>query len=99
MNAVYDGSKGADRYTSFEGIDCNGNARRVMELIERDQAASGTNKAFWDYFMAKRQPLSAPPPDNLFLVHCHITQIRELFEECADEEALKLLTVLEDECC
>lgn len=89
----------SDRYVSFDGIDCNGNARLVMAFIERNQDDSGQNSSFWEYFTAKRHPRSGPPPDDLFLVHCHINQIRELFEERADEEAMSLLMRLEDECC
>ncbi|MFZ2162953.1 MAG: N(2)-fixation sustaining protein CowN [Sideroxyarcus sp.] len=88
-----------DRYVSFDGIDCNGNASRVMAMIERNLAESEKNNPFWDYFTAKRKPRSGPPPDDLFLVHCHINQIRELFEERADAEALALLALLEEECC
>jgi len=91
--------KANDRYVSFDGIDCNGNARRVMALIERNLAGFETNGPFWEYFMSKRKPRSGPPPDDLFLVHCHINQIRELFEERADAEALALLSLLEEECC
>jgi N(2)-fixation sustaining protein CowN len=91
--------KANDRYVSFDGIDCNGNARRVMALIELNLAGFETSAPFWEYFMSKRKPRSGPPPDDLFLVHCHINQIRELFEECADAEALALLSLLEEECC
>jgi hypothetical protein len=91
--------KANDRYVSFDGIDCNGNANRVMALIERNLAASEKNSPFWEYFTAKRKPRGGPPPDDLFLVHCHINQIRELFEERADTEALALLSRLEEECC
>jgi hypothetical protein len=92
-------SKQTDRYVSFIGIDCDGNARRVMELIEKHMAESGQPEPFWEYFMGKRRSPSGPPPDDLFLVHCHINQIRELFEEIGDEDALALLFILEDECC
>lgn len=88
-----------DRYVSFEGIDCAGNARRLIELIERNLPAAGAERAFWQYFMAKRQPRSGPVPDDLFLVHAHINQIRELFEECDDADALALLLQVEEECC
>jgi hypothetical protein len=88
-----------DRYVSFDGIDCNGNAHRVMALIDHHVASTEKKSPFWDYFMTKRKPRSGPPPDDLFLVHCHINQIRELFEECSDEEALQLLSLLEEECC
>ncbi|MBI5890942.1 MAG: N(2)-fixation sustaining protein CowN [Nitrosomonadales bacterium] len=93
------GSRETDRYLSFDGIDCNGNARTVMALIERHLSEAGQTGPFWDYFMSKRKPRSGPPPDDLFLVHCHINQIRELFEERAAAEALALLGLLEEECC
>jgi hypothetical protein len=92
-------SKGNDRYISFSGIDCNGNARLVMTMIENHLAMSEKNDPFWEYFMSKRKPRSGPPPDDLFLVHCHLNQIREFFEECADKNALALLSKLEEECC
>jgi hypothetical protein len=92
-------SNKTDRYVSFSGIDCDGNARRVMEFIQRNLAAAPQSKPFWDYFMGKRTPPSGPAPDDLFLVHCHINQIRELFEECADAEALAFLLRVEEECC
>ncbi|MEN9481021.1 MAG: hypothetical protein RLZZ298_2416 [Pseudomonadota bacterium] len=88
-----------DRYASFEGINCDLNARRVMDCIERNLAASAQEQPFWSYFMDKRKPRSGPVPDDLFLVHSHINQIREFFEEVADEAALKLLLQLEEECC
>jgi hypothetical protein len=91
--------KKGDRYTSFDGIDCDGNARRVMAYIEQNTAASEQEYPFWAYFMAKRQPRSGPAPDDLFLVHSHINQIREFFEERGDAAALELLTQLEEDCC
>lgn len=91
-----------DRYVSFVGIDCDGNARKLMECIEnkvseRTDLSSWTS--FWSYFMAKRTPRSGPAPDDLFLIHCHINQVRDFFEECGDTQALALLTQLEEECC
>lgn len=88
-----------DRYTTFDGIDCDQNARRVMACIERNMAASECDQRFWSYFMGKRTPRSGPAPDDLFLVHSHINQIREFFEECGDTAALELLMRLEEECC
>lgn len=93
-----DNNRRNDRYVSFDGIDCNGNASRVMALIEKNQSMPQTG-VFWEYFMAKRKPRSGPPPDDLYLIHCHINQIRELFEECADAKAIALLSLLEEECC
>lgn len=89
----------ADRYVSFEGIDCDGNARRVMACIERLVADPAKNNVFWDYFMKKRSGTSGPRPDDLFLIHSNINQVRELFETWEDAEALALLLQLEEECC
>ena len=92
-------NKTTDRYISFEGIDCDGNARRVMEHIERHVAIPGRNNAFWDYFMNKRAGGSGPKPDDLFLIHSNINQVRELFATWQDEEAMALLVQVEEECC
>jgi hypothetical protein len=94
-----DNPKTTDRYISFEGIDCDGNADRVMACIERLLEQPDCGNAFWDYFMNKRTGGSGPRPDNLFLIHSNINQVRELFESCRDEEALDLLFKLEEECC
>ncbi len=88
-----------DRYTTFHGIDCAGNARRVMEFIERNTMTSGAPHPFLAYFLAKRTPRSGPAPDDLFLIHSNLNQIRELFEESGNAQALELLFKLEEECC
>ncbi len=36
--------KETDRYLSFDGIDCNGNASLVMRFIERNLAGSDTGQ-------------------------------------------------------
>jgi hypothetical protein len=93
------GCKSTDRYVSFQGIDCDGNARRIMECIDRNLAIPGRSNAFWDYFSTKRVGGSGPKPDDLFLLHSNINQVRELFETCGDDEAMRLLEQLEEECC
>lgn len=91
--------KKTDRYISFACIDCDGNARQVMEMIDRHLAIPGRSNPFWEYFAKKRTVGSGPHPDELFLIHCNINQIRELFETWNDEEALQFLELLEIECC
>jgi hypothetical protein len=88
-----------DRYVSFDGIDCDGNARLVMASIERLLELPGRSNAFWEYFMKKRSAGSGPKPDDLFLIHSNINQVRELFETWEDEAAMALLVQLEEECC
>ena len=91
--------KKPDRYVSFKEIDCDGNARRVMELIDNHLRIDGRMTPFWDYFQKKRAGGSGPKPDDLFLIHCHINQVRELFETWRDDAALRQLDILEEECC
>lgn len=88
-----------DRYVSFCGIDCDLNARRLMETLDRHLSAPGRSNAFWDYFQKKRRGEGAPQADDLFLIHCNINQIREFLEDCEDEDGLTLLTRIELECC
>jgi len=69
-----------------------------MALIEAYTAQAGQSKASWDYFMAKRLPRSGPKPDDLFLIHCHINQVREFFDARGDKTSRALLVQLEEEC-
>jgi hypothetical protein len=91
--------KKTDRYVSFIGIDCQGKARQIMDHIDRHRAIPEHNNAFWDYFAKKRASTSGPQPDELLLIHSNLGQIRELFEQWDDEEALHHLSALEQECC
>jgi hypothetical protein len=92
-------TKTTDHYTSFEGIDCNGNARRIMEMIDRHLAIPGRSNVFWEYFAKKRAGKLGLKQDDLLLIHSSIQQVRELFETWDDAEALRLLDQLENECC
>ena len=94
------GCKKTDRYVSFAGIDCAGNARRVLDHVDRNLAIPGRSKVFWEYFTQKRSGTAGSPhTDALLLVHSHLNEIREFFETWEDEEALALLDQLENECC
>lgn len=99
MSKPKDDAETIDRYVTFIGIDCDGNAARVMELIERYAADPVHASPFWDYFLAKRQPKSGPKPDELFLIHTNINQIYELFHAVDDDRALALLEWVEYNCC
>lgn len=91
--------KKTDRYVSFAGIDCAGMARQVMACIDRHLAVPERNNVFWTYFNKKRAGETGPSADELFLIHSNINQVRELFETWQDEEALRLLEQVEEECC
>jgi hypothetical protein len=70
-----------------------------MEYVFRHLAIPGRRNEFWEYFSKKRAVGSGQIPNDLFLIHSYINQVRELFETWDDKEALKLLSQLEDECC
>lgn len=91
--------KKTDRYITFTDIDCDGNARRLMEMLDHHLAIPGRSNVFWEYFNQKRAGGSGPKPDDLFLIHCNINQVREFFETWEDEAALELLQQIEEECC
>lgn len=89
----------ADRYVSFQGIDCAGNARRLMACLDGHLAMPGRSNAFWEYFAKKRAGTALSKPDDLFLIHANINQFREFFEQWGDDEALSVLMQIEEECC
>jgi hypothetical protein len=92
-------SASPDRYVSFKEIDCDGNARAVMAMIRKHIDDPARSNAFWEYFKTKAAGGSGPRPDELFLIHSNLNQIRELFETWEDTEALAALDLLEVECC
>lgn len=89
----------ADRYVSFNGIDCDGNARRLMAIIDGHLRDPAKDNAFWQHFQKKRAGGAGPRPDDLFVIHCLINPIREFLEAWQDHEALALLDQIEEECC
>lgn len=85
-----------DRYVSFEGIDCAGNTRRVIERIEAH--TRGGNDPFWSYFQQRRNATRGVRCDDLLLLASFVNPVRELFEAHDDAEGLALLERLEEEC-
>lgn len=88
-----------DRYVSFIGLDCNGQARRLISMIEPYMNDPAYDNAFWRLFAKKLKPESGPKHDELFLIHAHINILRDQLEAIVDEQALKLLEQIEHECC
>ena len=88
-----------DRYVSFIGLDCDAKAREMMSHVRRYIDDPQHTNAFWEYFKKKAAGGSGPAPDDLFLIHSNLNQIRELFELHEDETALNLLDRIEQECC
>jgi N(2)-fixation sustaining protein CowN len=94
-----------DRYVTFKGIDADGNAKRLVEMLRKHIDDPGKTNVFWEKFKEKLALAENPEPrggrrlDELFLVHSYINNIRELFEEQQDEAALALLGQVEEESC
>jgi len=93
-----------DRYVTFKGIDGDGNARRVVAMLRRYIDDPAFANPFWDKFkeklvMAATGAVNGRHLDELFLVHSYINNIRELFEEHDDQDALALLHQVELESC
>ncbi|MBV5297424.1 MAG: N(2)-fixation sustaining protein CowN [Rhodoferax sp.] len=86
----------ADRYRSFKGIDCDGQASRMMARIAFHTQAG--NDRFCAYFFERRHAQSGMRCDDLLLLASFVNQIRELFETRGDEIALAWLDQLENEC-
>ena len=91
-----------DRYSSFSGIDCEGNAKIVVERVLALIALPEHANCFWDRFLlrlAEAGKLGARKADELCLACSHTYYIEELFERAGDEVGLTALRRLEDECC
>lgn len=88
-----------DRYVSFVGLDCDGQARRLVELLRPYMEDPARSNAFWALFARKLDPQSGPRHDDLFLIHAHLNILRDQLELHADHAALALLDKIEHECC
>ncbi|WP_228273690.1 N(2)-fixation sustaining protein CowN [Rhodocyclus tenuis] len=88
-----------DRYVSFIGLECDAKAATLMQRIRDYIDDPQHSNVFWEYFKKKAAGGSGPRPDPLFLIHSNLNQIRELFEDKGDEDALRLLDNIEEECC
>jgi len=90
-----------DRYVSFLDIDFEGNMTRVLAHLRRYIDHPETGNAFWDRFKTRLEAIEAGKnsiTDKLLLLHSHVYYMVELFEDHDDEQALKDLKTLEEEC-
>lgn len=90
------------RYLTFKGIDCEGNAERLIERIFMHIDDPNKTNAFWEKFRAEvmaSKNLHERKFDGLCLLCARVGIIAELFEEYDDEDGLAMLSQLEDECC
>lgn len=91
-----------DRYVTYDGIDCDGNANRLIEMLRSHIDNPEKTNEFWERFKVALdlgKDHSGRKVDNLFLIHSYINTIRDFFEEQGDNDALSLLEQIEVECC
>lgn len=86
-----------DRYVSFTGIDCNGNAARLMAML--DAHMQNSQSRWVGYFQTKQEERRRMGNDDLHFIGSQLNTLRAFFEELDDEAALDLLWDLEQTCC
>ncbi len=94
--------KSEERYVTFRGIDCAGNSAKVLEHVRAIVGDPEKSNAFWDRFQERvkaAEDAQNRVTDELCLLCSHTYFIEELFEEHGDEEGLRHLKRLEEECC
>ena len=88
-----------DRYVSFRGLDCDGNARLLLDYLRSHLEGAGTASPWAPYFSMKLEQRIALGQDDLFFVGSQLNDLRSFFEEVKDDAALALLDKVEEECC
>lgn len=88
-----------DRYVNFQGIDCDGQASRIISQIEKYTQNSSLNSSWSKYFQAKLVERLSIGQDELHFICSQMNNVYSLFEEYGDAEALNLLEKIEEECC
>ena len=97
--AADDSAATRDRYVSFLGLDCDGQAKRFFSLLRKYIDSPELSNPFWQLLASKLAPTHGPRHDELFLIHAHINTLRDQLEQHDDYEALALLDQIESECC
>jgi hypothetical protein len=91
--------KKVNRYISFEGTDCEEKSCQVISYV-RQYIEKPPHPSPWsEYFREKLDSSSGLGQDELFVVCSQMNNVRSLFEEYEDTEALNLLEQIEEDCC
>ncbi len=91
-----------DRYTSFKGIDCEGNTQKLLARILMHIEDPEKTNAFWEKFKAEissAENIYERKFDGLCLICARVAILSDLFETYEDSEGLSLLEQIEYECC
>ena len=88
-----------DRYVSFIGLDCDAKARALVDTLRKAMGRPGRQDRFWAYFQDKLNGTQGAVHDELYLIHCHLNDLRDLLERWDEPDLATLLETLEVECC
>lgn len=88
-----------NRYISFEGTDCDVKSRCIIDYIKQYTDHPPYSSPWSKYFRDKLQSSLALGQDELFVVCSQMNNVRSLFEDYNDIEALNLLEQIEEDCC
>ncbi|GLS92531.1 hypothetical protein GCM10007916_36030 [Psychromonas marina] len=88
-----------DRYISFLGIGCDGNADRLIGMLDKHLNAANGEAKWQRYFAQKRQQQVQFKHDNLNFIGHQTNTLYEYFNSCEDQQALSLLYKIEQQCC
>lgn len=88
-----------DRYVTFRGLNCDVNARHLLELMRQHLNQVAPSNPWLQYFNLKLADRQSLGQDELFFVGSQISQMREFFEQVQDDAALALLEQVEEDCC
>ncbi|WP_373507120.1 N(2)-fixation sustaining protein CowN [Thiocapsa sp.] len=89
----------SDRYISFLGLDCDARAQRFVSGLRDLMLGPDRKDPFWTYLAAKLDGEKGPAHDELYHIHCHLNDIRDLLDRLDAPELIAELDVLETECC
>ncbi len=93
-------SHSTDRYVSFLGLDCDTKAQQLVDTLRQAMIRDGRQDPFWEYFAAKLNGTQGPTHhDALYHIHCHLNDLRDLFERWDEADLTLMLESLEIECC
>ncbi len=88
-----------DRYVNFQGIDCDGQASKLIDYIDKYTKNPPHESSWSEYFGTKLRERVLIEQDELHFICSQMNNVYSLFEEYEDTEALNLLEQIEEECC
>lgn len=88
-----------NRYISFEGTECEEKSCRIIDYIKQYIENPPHPSRWSNYFRDKLESSLALGQDELFVVCSQMNNVRSLFREYKNTEALNLLEQVEEDCC